>query len=64
MHTAERICVVNSYKIHLTGMSREKLVRKKHFHFALYSKSHNGKHPEVFAASLMVRCLMTKSASP
>lgn len=37
MHTAEGIGVVNSCKIQITGMSRKKLVSKKHFHIALYS---------------------------
>lgn len=37
MHTAEGIGVVNNCKIQITGMSRKKLVSKKHFHIALYS---------------------------
>lgn len=37
MHTAQWISVVNHYKMHLTGMSKEKPVGKKHFNIALYS---------------------------
>lgn len=37
MHTAPWIYVVNNYKMHLTGMSKEEPVGKKHFNIALYS---------------------------